>query len=108
MKEKVAKRFSFTPLTGHNEVAEVTAHIFEVLECGSHGRLFGQASVWEEEGSLPGRAGLGILYFVFKPGDDQNVNSGLNQSFTRIPGLDRSHNAVKNSYQVLKAACSGS
>lgn len=85
-------------------VAKATARIFKIAECGeSHGRPL-PAGDTKDAVDLRGRVGLGVfrqighrttLCFLFKPGGGQNVDSGSDLSSNRIPGPDRSCNAIK-------------
>lgn len=82
-------------------MAKATAHSFEIVEGESGGRLFA-AGITEDKVDRRGRVGLRVFrrlgtelpcVFVFKPGD-QHVDSGSDLSSNRIPGLERSCNAI--------------
>lgn len=85
----------------HPQVAMATAHIFEIAECESRGRLFPAGDtkdtvdlgevVWGFSDTLANRT---TLCFLFKSGG-QNVDSRSDLLSNRIPGPDRWYDAIQ-------------
>ena len=82
------------------QVARAAAQSSEILERESRGKAFSSRHLCGAQGG----AGVGVFRqggsrttsrFVFEPGGVQNVDCRSKLSSHRIPGLDRSCNAMK-------------